>query len=85
MNNIKVSPNWLKWRENWSEIISVFFDTHKYTNKYFDTNPTPQKKKYFSKMNKIKVTPNWLKWQEPLSEIIFGLFDPTPIQQKMNV
>ena len=25
MKNIKYVPNWLKWRENWSEIISVFF------------------------------------------------------------
>ena len=26
MKIIKVVPNWLKWRENWSEIIFPFFD-----------------------------------------------------------
>ena len=60
-------PNWLKWRENWSEIIFGIFE-----------GPPPKKNKInkFGQHKKIKVVPNCLKWRENWSEIISGFFDP---------
>ena len=62
---IKIVPNWLKWRENWSKIIFLIF------------NQPPHKKKLWVKNEKKKkVTPNWLKWRENWSKINFIFLTP---------
>ena len=56
---IKVVPNWLKWRKNWSDIIFGFFDP-------------PQKK--YAKNQKIKVVPNLSEMTRKLFGNYFRMF-----------
>ena len=63
---IKVVPNWMKWRENWSETISGFFDRINFLNFRPPTPPSPHPPGDNKKRSneKIKVVPNWPKWLE---------------------